>query len=325
MCEIICSIIIAARNEADFIGGCIETLENQDFDRTNYEVIIIDGLSEDNTVDIILEKQKIYSNINLLTNPKKIAAAAFNKGIRNSGGKYIFIVGAHAVYPSDYIRRTLESFDTSDADCIGGREIDISRSRLGEIFAAVRNTAFGGGISPYRYSNRKQFVKTVAFGCYKKEILIRAGGFDEELVRNQDNDLNKRIVQIGGSILFDPSIKFYYFPRDSFTGIFRQLSGYGYWEAKLIKKRKNQFSIITLIPAIFVVYTLFAVLLLIFKGWVFPLCLEFTPYIAVFFYFAIKALVPEKVNLIMALFLYLLIHFSIGLGFIAGLFDRAER
>lgn len=324
MGEIICSIIIATRNEENFIGSCIETLENQDFDRTAYEIIIIDGLSEDNTVPIIMEKKKNYGNIVLLINPKQIASPAFNKGLKYAKGNYIFIVGAHAEYPSDFIKKSIDSLGENDADCVGGKEIDISKSKLGKIFAAVRNTAFGGGLSPYRYSDKKQFVKTVAFGCYKKETLARVGGFDETLIRNQDNDINKRIIQSGGKILFDPGIRFYYFARDSLKGIFRQLYGYGYWEAKLIKKRKSQFSIITLIPSIFAIYTMCALMFVLLTGSALPLCMEFIPYIAVFAYFAIKAIIPNRLNVVIALFLYLTIHFSIGIGFIVGLIFRTE-
>jgi glycosyltransferase involved in cell wall biosynthesis len=324
MCEIICSIVIATRNEEDFIGNCIETLENQELDSAKYEIIIIDGLSEDKTVDIIVEKQKSYSNIILIHNPKKIAPSAFNIGIKNSRGKYVFILGAHAEYPSDFIKKSLDSFKENEADCIGGREIEKSKTKLGEAFAAVRNTAFGGGLSPYRYSNKKQYVKTVAFGCYKKNALLRVGGFDEDLVRNQDNDLNKRIIQSGGKILFDPGIEFYYFSRGSLKGMFRQLFGYGYWEAKLIKRRKSQLSIVTLVPSIFVVYTLFAILLLLFQGSALPLCLEFIPYLTIFAFFAIRVIMPKRLNPMITLFLYLLIHFSIGLGFIIGLIYKKE-
>lgn len=324
MSDIICSIIIAARNEANFIGNCIETLENQELDREKYEIIVIDGLSQDNTIDIIAEKQKSYSNILLLSNPGKIASCAFNIGIKESRGNYIFIVGAHAEYPEDFITKSLNSIESNHADCVGGREIEIGKNKLGRTFAVVRNTAFGGGLSPYRYSNKKQFVQTVAFGCYKKEALIRVGGFDEDLVKNQDNDLNKRITKSGGKILFDPGIRFYYFARDSLKGIFRQLFGYGYWEAKLIKRRKSQLSIVTLTPAIFIIYTLFAVLLLLLNGSAILLYLEFVPYLCIFIYFAVKSIIPNRVNLLISLFIYLLIHFSIGLGFIVGLIFRAK-
>lgn len=324
MCEIICSIIIAARNEADFIGNCIETLEKQELDRSKYEIIVIDGLSQDNTAQIIAEKQKSYNNIFLFSNCRKTASCAFNIGIKNARSDYVFIVGAHAEYPKDFIKKSLDSIELSQADCVGGREIDISKSKLGKTFAAIRNTAFGGGLSPYRYSNKKQFVKTVAFGCYKKEALVRVGGFDEALIRNQDNDLNKRIIQSGGKILFDPEIRFYYYARDSLKGIFRQLFDDGYWEAKLIKRRKSQLSMVTLVPAIFVIYTLFALLFLVLNGSAFPLCLEFIPYLIIFAFFAVKTIMPKRLNVIIALFLYLVIHSSIGLGFIAGLIGKTE-
>lgn len=324
MSEILCSVVIATRNEEKYIGSCLESLENQEFDRGSYEIIVLDGLSEDRTVAVIQEKQKIYDNILLRSNVKKTAAPAFNEGIRCAGGKYVFIVGAHAKYPSEFIKKSIEELEESQADCIGGREIDVSTSNLGNVFAAVRNTAFGGGLSPYRYSDKKQYVKTVAFGCYKKEILLKVGGFDETLVRNQDNDINKRIIGIGGKILFDPGIQFYYFARDSLKGIAKQLFYDGYWEARLIKKRKSQLSIFTLVPSCFAVYTLFAILYLILMGSILLLCLEFIPYLSVFVYFAVKSIIPKRMNVLTAFLLYLLIHLSIGIGFIIGLVNKKE-
>lgn len=324
MNKILCSVVIATRNEAGFIGICLESLEVQEFDRESYEIIVLDGLSEDSTVAAIQEKQKIYRNIFLYVNEKKTAAPAFNEGISYARGKYVFVVGAHAKYPPDFIKKSIEGLEESQADCIGGREVDVSTSNLGNVFAAVRNTAFGGGLSPYRYSDKKQYVKTVAFGCYKKEILLKVGGFDETLVRNQDNDINKRIIEVGGKILFDPGIKFYYFARDSLKGIAKQLFGYGYWEARRIRKRKSQLSVFTLIPSCFAIYTLFAVLYLILMGSVLLLCLEFIPYLSVFVYFAAKAIIPKRMNVLTAFLLYLLIHLSIGIGFITGLVNKKE-
>ena len=322
---ILCSIIIASRNEEKFIENCIETLEDQEFDKSKYEIIVIDGQSEDNTVNIIKKLQAKNNNIALLSNPEKIASSAFNKGIEHSRGQYVFILGAHAVYPPNFIRKSINTIIANNVDCVGGRNINIGKGSLGEVYAAVRNTAFGGGLSPYRYSKRMQYVSTVAFGCYTREVLKRVGGFNVSLVKNQDNDLNKRIIQIGGRILFDPDIEFYYFTRDSLKGIFKQMFGYGFWEAKLIKIDRTQLSIITLVPALFVLYTFFAVLMLLLKGNVIPLCLEFVPYLLIFSYFAIRVIMPKKQNIAIALFLYLLIHFSIGIGLIAGIFNRTKR
>lgn len=324
MDEILCSIIIAARNEEKFICRCIESLENQEIDRSNYELLIVEGMSVDNTADEISRMQQKYGNIVLLQNSEMIASSAFNIGITHAKGRYIFIAGAHAEYPPDFIGKSLESIKENNADCVGGREIEVSEKRLGKAFAAVRNTAFGGGLSAYRYSNKKQFVETVAFGCYTKEILTAVGGFDGSLVRNQDNDLNKRIVEAGGKILFDPAISFYYYARDTLKGMIRQMAGYGYWESRLIKKRKSQLSISTFIPAVFVLYSLFAVLLFLLKGTALPLLLEFVPYLGIYAFFAVKDLIPKRVNLLTALFLYLLIHFSVGTGLIAGLIGKGR-
>lgn len=312
------TIIIATYNEEKYIEGCIRTLEEQSYSRDKYQICIIDGESDDKTTDVVKKLMKEFSNIKLFNNPKRIQAAAFNIGIENANTEFAFVVGAHATYDKDFIKNSIESIKENNVDCVGGKVKFDAKTDIGQYYALARGTLFGGGVSSYRYSNKKQLVDTASFGCYRTAILKEVGGYNEELVKNQDNDINKRIKAIGGKILFDPIIKFTYFTRDNYKAIKTQMYNYGYWEAKVIKQDKKQFSIFTLVPSIFVIYNVIALILLLLFKTPIPIMLSMIPYVALYLVFYFKHAVGK--NPFKLLWIYLTIHCSIGIGFIKGLF-----
>lgn len=310
------TIVIATYNEEKFIAECIRSLEDQSYPKEMYQIYIIDGNSEDNTRKIVMEIMGIYDNIKFFENPKRIQAAAFNIGINNAGTEYSFVVGAHAVYDYDFIKNSIESIEANQVDCVGGKITFDAKTKVGKLFALARGTLFGGGVASYRYANKKCLTSTACFGCYKTSKLLEVGGYNEILVKNQDNDINKRIILSGGKILFDPVIKFVYYTRDSYEAIRKQMFNYGYWEAKVIKQDSKQFSIFIIIPSIFVIYNILA-LLVFFKTSI-PILVSMVPYIFIYLIFYFRFAIGN--NPLELLWIYLTIHCSIGAGFIKGLF-----
>src|SRR5204862_5143119 len=89
-------------------------------------------------------------------------------------------------------------------------------------------------------------------GCWRKSTLEKLGGFDEELVRNQDDELNLRLIRMGGRVWQSPFIKSSYYPRAALIALFRQYAQYGYWKVRVIQKHKLPASVRHLVPASFV-------------------------------------------------------------------------
>ncbi|NKF08486.1 glycosyltransferase family 2 protein [Clostridium gasigenes] len=313
-----CTIIIATYNEENFIEECIRSLENQTYSKDKYQIYIIDGESKDNTTKVVEKLMTEYSNIKLFNNPKKIQAVAFNIGLNNSETDYCFVVGAHATFDKEFIENSVISIKENDAVCVGGKVTFDAKTKIGQYYALARGTLFGGGTASYRYSDKKQYVDTASFGCYKTESMKNVGGYNEELVKNQDNDINKRIRAQGGKMLFDPSIKFTYFTRDNYKDIKKQMFNYGYWESKVIKQDPKQFSIITMVPVAFVIYNIIAILLAV--KTIVPLLLCYVPYLLIYTMFYFKHAAGK--NPIKLLWIYLTIHTSIGIGLIKGCFTK---
>lgn len=313
-----CTVIIATYNEEKFIEGCIRSLENQTYPRDKYQIYIIDGESKDNTTKVVKRLMNEYDNIKLFNNPKKIQAVAFNIGLNNSETEYTFVVGAHATFDKEFIENSLKSIKENDVECVGGKVTFDAKTKIGQYYALARGTLFGGGTASYRYSNKKQYTSTASFGCYKTKCMKNVGGYNEELVKNQDNDINKRIIAQGGKMLFDPSIKFTYFTRDTYEGMVKQMFNYGYWEAKVIQQDSKQFSIVTIVPSVFVIYNVLAILLS-FKTLI-PLLLCYVPYLLIYSIFYFKHAIGK--NPFKLLWMYLTIHASVGIGFLKGILTK---
>ncbi len=95
-------------------------------------------------------------------------------------------------------------------------------------------------------------MDTVAFPAYPRETIRKAGLYDEELVRNQDDEYNYRLREMGGKILMSPDIRSRYFSRGSIKSLWRQYLQYGYWKVRVMQKHPRQMSLRQFVPPAFV-------------------------------------------------------------------------
>jgi len=208
------SIIIPCRNEEKFIKGAITSvLEFLDPDNIICEILLIDGMSSDNTRSIINELSAIDDRIKLLENPHKNQAAALNIGIRQATGDYFMRLDAHALYPKNYLILCHTTAQKTGADNVGGIVIPmISQGRYcAKLVHALTTHRFGVGDSGFRTSLEPGPADTVPYGFFTKSIFKRIGLFDERLVRAQDYEFNRRINVAGGTVWLNPEIRVEYF------------------------------------------------------------------------------------------------------------------
>ena len=108
-------------------------------------------------------------------------------------------------------------------------------------------------------------MDTVYLGCWPRSTFEKFGLFDEELVRNQDDEHNLRITRGGGKVYQSPKIKSWYRPRGSLKALFKQYMQYGYWKVRVIQKHKLPASIRHLVPGAFVLALMLLFLLSVFS------------------------------------------------------------
>src|SRR6266496_198703 len=115
------------------------------------------------------------------------------------------------------------------------------------------SSRFGVGGSAFRLPNSKtQFTDTVAFPAYTRAVIDRAGPFDEELVRNQDDEYNYRLRKLGVRILLASDVRSRYFSRATLPGVSSQYFQYGYWKVRVMQKHPWQMQLRQFAPPVFV-------------------------------------------------------------------------
>lgn len=209
------SIIIPCRNEEALIGQCLKSIVRQDYPKNKLEVLIVDGISQDKTRDIIRTYIKKYPFIKMINNTKRITPAAFNLGIKYSKGELIVLLGSHNIYQKDYLSQSVKYLKKYQADNVGGviKVKPRQDTLINQAITASLAQPFGSGNSRYRLGlSKPQWVDTVFGGCYKKQVFQKIGLFNEKLVHSQDIEFNLRLKKAGGKILCHPHIVSYYYP-----------------------------------------------------------------------------------------------------------------
>jgi glycosyltransferase involved in cell wall biosynthesis len=314
------SVIVVMRNEEEYILKCIKSIEKQ-FDKNDkWEIILVDGMSEDNTVRLLKEYLN-NKNINwrILQNPKKILASGWNIGIKNSNGIYVIRPDAHSELGKNYIKEALNTFGKFDDKvvCVGGVLNNIAKGFIGEAIADLFSSKFGVGNSDFRTGvNSLKFTDTAVFGLYKKKIFDEIGFFDEKLKRNQDISLHKKISKLGYKFVTNPKMRVNYFVRNNIFSLIKKAYNDGYWVLF------SGFKLRHIIPFLFVLYLFFIPLLYIFIGKLalLPLVL----YLILDIFFALKDGKSLK-NVFLLIILYPIFHISYGMGTFVGFVNKLFR
>jgi glycosyltransferase involved in cell wall biosynthesis len=317
------SLIIPTFNEEKYLEQTVLSLLSNDYPLNKFEILIIDGLSKDNTVVIAQELVKRFSNIRLISNSKIYQSAALNIGIKESKGDFIIRADAHAIYDKNYIKSTINLLQKNEYANVGPVQVSTGSTLVEKAIAKAMNSKIGMGNANYRLDKEEVFeVKSVWLGAWNKQTLIKIQGFNENLPISEDFDLNYRLRQSGNKIAASNSIKAMYLVRKSLRGLFKQFYKYGFWKIKFLIMHPKEFQLRWLAPPIFVCSLLFSIVLSQFIFW--PIILPVVYLFALFlitFYFMIKA--NSLKDLLSCIILYLIfpiIHISWGVGFLYGFF-----
>lgn len=247
------SVVMPVRNEASFLDRSLGAVLSQSYPAERYEVVVVDGSSEDGTA----AKARSWAGstdvaVTVVDNPARITPVSLNLALSRARGEVIVRVDGHCVVEPDFIEASVRVLHDSAAACVGGPIRTVGAGRWAAAIAAAQSSTFGVGGVAVRTSTAAQDVDTVAFGAYRREVFDRIGAFDEDLVRNQDDEFNFRLLQAGGRIRMDPSIRSTYFSRTDVRGLARQYHGYGTYKVLVWRKRRAVASARQLVPGVFV-------------------------------------------------------------------------
>jgi len=249
------SIVVPCRNEQRYIVECLDSILACDYPHDRLEVLIVDGMSDDGTREILADYATRHPEVRMLDNPRRITPVALNVAIRAARGEIIVRMDAHVVYPANYVSRLVAALDEFGADNAGAvlRTLPANRRPMGRAIAVGMSHPFGVGTSYFRIGTAEpRWVDTIAFFCIRKSTFDRVGLFDEELIRHQDGEFNARLIKAGGRILLIPDVVSYYYARSTLHQVGRMFYQYGYFKPLVAKKLGRFMTIRQLIPPGFV-------------------------------------------------------------------------
>lgn len=312
------------RNEERFVGETLRQLLEQDYPVDRYEIIVADGESTDRTAMIVRNLIDNYPQIQLLPNPGRLPSSGRNVGFRNGRGEYFLVVDGHCIIQDNKLfYHTINIFQREKVQCLGRPQpfIITENPTWQRAIAVARASKYGHSGESYIHSKKEGFVSPVSVGCaYSREVFQKIGYVDESFDAAEDVEFNYRVEQAGFKTYFSPKIAVSYFPRGNIKGLWNQLNRYGLGRAKFTLKHPEKFKFKTLIPAIFVIGTTLGLLSFLIHPLLFAIYLVvFLLYLGLIGIEAIMLRRNEPIAFSVKLFIvFLVIHFSIGVGFIKG-------
>jgi hypothetical protein len=272
---------------------------------------------------ILKELETRDARIHILDNPGRIMAKGFNAGLKHSRGEIIVMMGGHAEMCSTYVSTCAHLLQQGLAECVGGTLETVSRDGSVDAIAAALTSRFGVGNAAFRMRNEHhRYVDTVAFGAYRRDVIVKAGMLDEEFVRNQDDEFNNRLRKGGARILLAPEIHCRYYSRSSLRVLWRQYFHYGLWKVRVLQQHPMQMRVRQFVPALFV----FAIASSCVSWWLFPKTKW--AFVALCGLYLVASLTASVVTahrarrwrfLLSLPAAFATLHFSYGIGFVCGL------
>jgi succinoglycan biosynthesis protein ExoA len=248
------SAILPVRNEEGFIVQALSSVLAQDYPADRLEILVADGQSSDHTLAIIDGISALApGRIRLIDNPDRIVSTGLNAAIDAATGDVIVRVDGHCEIAPDYISRAVDRLSRDGVECVGGRLDTIGETPRARIIAAAMSAPFGVGGSAFRSgASVSTLTDTVAFPAFTRAAMHRVGPFDEELIRNQDDEYSYRLRRLGGRILLATDMHARYYSRGTLKSLWRQCFQYGYWKVRVLQKHPRQMRLRQFIPALFV-------------------------------------------------------------------------
>lgn len=321
------TVVMPVRNEGELVRRSLESVLNQNYPSKHFEIIIAEGLSDDHTRGILQSYADKHENLSIVDNPEKIVATGLNRAMRNARGEIIVRIDGHCQITSNYIRRCVDYLQDG-YDGVGGSVESTGETLRQKVIGTAMSSPFGVGNSAFRTtSNKSVLADTIPFPAYKRSLIEKSGPYDEELVRNQDDEFNFRLRKMGAKLLLAGDLRSTYYIRDSFSALWSQFFQYGFWKVRVLQKHPWQMRWRHFVPPAFVLCLILLVVLAPF----FPIALlGLATLTGIYLATTLAASIVSYdgaswKRLFLLPLSFWTLHFSYGTGFLYGLFSFRKR
>lgn len=287
------SVIIPAKNEEKLVQGCIESLDALDYPKEKLEIIIVDGLSTDRTVEVARELGAM-----VIINAKQTVSPGRNIGFENSKGELIAFTDADCVVDTKWLINSVKYFEDEKVACVGGPNLTPeSESSFGKAVGFVFDQpVFAAGSIHARELDEIKEVSSIP-GCnaiYRKTVLSQVMPLDESMLTGDDTLLNREILDLGYKLLYTPDVIVLHFRRPSPKRLWRQFYRYAIGRLQVGKKDKRLLNLMHVLIGLSLPIILLAIVLLLWTQNYFVLTVSIIASLLFLLYYSIKGMFKWK-------------------------------
>ncbi len=240
------SVVILTYNEESHIEDCLASILRQRYSDGEWEVLVVDGMSTDNTRPVIHGMQKRYGPIRVIDNQRRTIASGRNLGIFASQYPFVAFTDADCVVPENWLKNLSREYEIlSRADPkiagVGGANVPLAgASRFQKALGLCLNS-FLGSLNSVQGRNFQETRRVVSLAClnvlYHKQSIVETGGFDEALGNiAEDLDLGLRLGKKGYHLYFVPGLPVFHKLRPTLSSWLRNMALYGRGRARVTFK-----------------------------------------------------------------------------------------
>lgn len=319
------SFVVIALNAAGTLDVLFDCLNKQTYPHNLTEVILVDGLSNDQTKEKMIafrDSNHDFKRVIVFDNPKKTLPCGWNIALDNVQGDAVLRVDAHTIFPDDFIELNVRDLNKGENIC-GGKVVSIpaEKTKWSIALNEAENSMFGGSFAAFRHAETAQYVSTAAFAIYRKEVFDLVGKYNEQLTRTEDNEMHYRMKQAGYKFYYDPEIISYRETRSSFAKLLKQKYLNGYWIGRTMGVEPRCFSLYHFVPCAFVLAIIGTTMLAV-AGIEWPSIALWCAYGLANLIMTIAAIVGSKdrnISFVCLPFMFLMLHVWYGVGTLVGI------
>ena len=231
------SIVIPTKNNGDVLEQCLGSIGELDYLEDVVEVLIVDGHSTDNTVEIARKY-----GCNVVYEDVGTRGGACNIGVKLAEGDFIVFTDADCVVPKDWLNGLVKHFNEEKVACIGGPNItpedDTEFAKcVGTVLSLLSKPGSRYGLNIDRVT--ETFHNSGCNVAYRKNAIEEAGWFNEKLITCEDEELDYRIREKGYKILYIPYAKVYHYRRPTWKRFYKQAYRYAVGRMQAIKLHRE--------------------------------------------------------------------------------------
>ncbi|HEX6248382.1 MAG TPA: glycosyltransferase family 2 protein [Nocardioidaceae bacterium] len=250
--EDLVSVVIPAYDEEAFLGHCLDSVRAQDY--PNLEIIVVNGPSRDGTADVVRARTAVDDRVHLVHNPRRSIPSSMNLGVHRARGRWLVRVDAHSTIDPSYVRIAVDRLREGTWAGVGGRKEGVGRTPAGRAISVAMSSRLGVGNSTYHFGTSAQEVDHLPFGAYSLEVVRAMGGWNEDLVANEDFEFDHRLLLAGHRLLFDPRMVIHWHCRQSVVDLYRQYRRYGMGKVDVVWLHPGSLNPRHVVPPAFVAY-----------------------------------------------------------------------